>query len=429
MYHGMLIAATIAAALGAMFFSTLTYALRDFSRSRLQAWMKRRGRLDKFDRIVEQAEEVSFSAAVLRLLCNIVTLICVLALLEGTQSHRWMQYLYAFLITGAINSIVSVVAPRAIARHGGEITIGLCAPVLPALRTIAMPAIAAMKIVDRLVGQAAGPHTQEQEQQAIEDQILTAVEAGEKEGVVDEQEREMIESVIEFRDATAREVMTARTDIVALDVTSTLGVIRQTIEQTGHSRIPVFEQTLDHITGVLYARDLLKYVGELAGEFDMKKAIRQAFFAPETKPLRDLLRDFRHLKVHMAIILDEYGGTAGLVTIEDILEQLVGEISDEHEPQEPAMLKKIDDRNYEADARIAIAELNQMLPVNLPEDNEIRTLGGVIANAVGRIPEKGTTLNIGTLRVIVIDAEPQRVNRVRLELTQPSGGAAGVAAP
>ena len=129
-----------------------------------------------------------------------------------------------------------------------------------------------------------------------------------------------------------------------MDVTCTLGEIRQAIEQTGHSRIPVFEQTLDHIAGVLYARDLLKYVGELAGEFEMKKAIRPALFAPETKPLRDLLRDFRHLKVHMAIILDEYGGTAGLVTIEDILEQLVGEISDEHEPQEPAMLKKIDDR-------------------------------------------------------------------------------------
>ncbi len=426
MYQGLLIAATIAAALGAMFFSTLTYALRDFSRSRLQAWMKRRDRLQWYDAIVEQAEELSFSAAVLRLLCNILTLICVLALLEDTQAHRWLQYLYAFLITGAINSVVSVVVPLAIARHGGEIVIGTCVRILPTLRAVALPAIAAMRAVDQLVGRAAGPQTQKQEQQAVEDQILTAVEVGEKEGVVDEQEREMIESVIEFRDAMAREVMTARTDIVALDVTSTLAEIRQTVEQTGHSRVPVFEQTLDHIIGVLYARDLLKYVGELAGEFDVKKAIRPAFFAPETKPLRDLLRDFRHLKVHMAIVLDEYGGTAGLITIEDILEQLVGEISDEHEPLEPAMLKKIDDRTYEADARIAIAELNQLLPVSLPEDGEIRTLGGMIANTVGRIPEKGTIVNIGPLRIIVIDAEPQRINRVRLELSSPAAGAAAV---
>lgn len=417
MYHGTLIAAVIAIALAGLFFSTLTYALRGFSRSRLHAWMKRRNAEPVYERVVEHAEDLAFTTAMFRLLCNILILICILAMFDDMGLQRWLQYLYAFLITGAISTVVSVVVPLAIARHGGEVAIGVFARVLLAMRLLMRPAIAAMQAVDHLVGRAAGPQTEEQEQQAIEDQILTAVEEGEKEGVVDEQEREMIESVIEFRDATAREVMTARTDIIALDATSTLAQVREMIEQTGHSRVPVYEGTLDHIAGVLYARDLLKYVGESAIQFDMKQAIRPALFAPETKPLRDLLRDFRVLKVHMAIILDEYGGTAGLVTIEDILEQLVGEISDEHEPHEPAMLKKIDERTYEVDARMAIAELNQLLPVSLPEDPEIRTLGGAVSNAVGRVPEKGLALTLGTVRIHVIDAEPQRVNRVRMELT------------
>jgi magnesium and cobalt transporter len=202
----------------------------------------------------------------------------------------------------------------------------------------------------------------------------------------------------------------------ALEISATLPEIKQTIETSGHSRIPVYDGTLDHIVGVLYARDLLKHLGESAEQFDIRSAMRAAIFVPETKPLRDLLRDFKLQKVHIAIVLDEYGGTAGLVTIEDILEELVGEISDEHEPAEPAMLRRVDRGTFEADARLYIDELNRQCGLSLPEDAGYDTLGGFLSTAMGRIPQKGQTLESGGVRYTVLDAEPQRVKRVKIEL-------------
>ncbi len=424
MYTGIVLTSLALAAIGALFFSTLTFALRDFSRTELQQWLKRQNRLHEYERTIDSSEDYSFIAAILRLPCNILVFICVLAMFHPTDWSQWLRYLYGFLIAGVISALVSVAAPLAIAAHAGEMFIAMCVPLLRLLNVVLYPAIATMRAIDKLVGKVAGPPTEEEEQQAIEEQILTAVEEGEKEGIVDEQEREMIESVIDFRDVLVKEVMTARPDIVAMDSGMGLTLVREVFQKTGHSRVPVYEGTLDHIIGVLYARDLLKYLGETAEEFDIKKAVRQAFFVPETKRLRDLLHDFRTLKIHMAIVLDEYGGTAGLVTIEDVLEQLVGEISDEHEPQEPAMIRKVEENVWEIDARISLEDLNGMIPVNLPEEEDIQTLGGYVATAIGRIPEVGAVLAQPGMRFTVIEAEPQRIGRVRLELIEDSEASA-----
>lgn len=418
MHDGLVITLLLVALPVVLAMSVLTYALRDFSRARLELWLTKHHRQRYYPRTVEYADELAFAAAMLRLLANLVIFICILEAFTHTSWAVGLQYLWTFLVSGIVTGLFSIAIPQAIARHAGEAAIGVSVRPLWLMHTVLGPAVHLMRGIDRLVGRAAGPQTHEQEQQAIEEQILSAVEEGEKEGVVDEQEREMIESVIEFRDATVREVMTARPDIVAVESSTGLTIVREVCERTGHSRIPVYEESLDHIIGVIYARDLLKYIGESAETFDMRKAIRQAYFVPETKPLRHLLRDFRALKLHMAIVLDEYGGTAGLVTIEDVLEQLVGEISDEHEPLEPAMIRKIDDRHWEVDARISISELNELLPVNLPEDEEIHTLGGYVATAIGRIPEQGAVLNQAAMRFTVIDAEPQRINRLRIEIIE-----------
>src|SRR5687768_962384 len=145
----------------------------------------------------------------------------------------------------------------------------------------------------------------------------------------------------------------------------------------------------------------------------MKELLRPAFFVPETKPLRDLLHDFKLQKVHIAIVGDEYGGTAGLVTIEDIFEELVGDVSDEHEPAEPAMIVRESDLVAEADARVYLDELNRVLGLNLPEEAGYDTLGGFVVNTLGRIPAGGTTFEHGGVKFTVIDAEPQKVNRVK----------------
>ena len=411
------------AAFGSLAFSTFTYALRDLSRVRLGDYLDRHHRTGWLDKIVEHTGDLIFITAVLRMLAN--TLI-VLALVWACQPVRSapVRDLTIFLSAALVTLFFSVAIPHALAKYAGDEIVGASVPLLNALRVALLPLTWVMHGADQFVRSAAGASAAprpEQIEQQIEEEILSAVEQGEEQGVVDEQEREMIESVIEFHDATAAQVMTARTDVVSLPLASSLHQVKQTIEESGHSRIPIHEGALDQIVGILYARDMLKFVGQPPDKFDLRAAMRPAFFVPETKPLSDLLHDFRQQKVHIAIVLDEYGGTSGLVTIEDILEQLVGEISDEHEPVEPGTFRRLDARTVEADARIDIEEFNRLTGLNLQEDAGYATLGGFILATLGRIPEPGASFEYGGAKFTVIDAEPQRVNRVRIELvSQPA---------
>jgi CBS domain containing-hemolysin-like protein len=403
-----------------LFFATLSYALRDFSRVKLGEYLEMRGKARFLDLIVTHQHDLIFLTAAVRLLANLLILLAMLRLLAGTnQSLRW-QYLTATGLTLSITLLCSVAIPSAAARYAGESVIGACARALNLLRICLMPVTTLRHAVDDVMRRATGASDQS-EPEEFEQEIMSAVEEGEKEGVVDEQEREMIESVIEFRDIQVGQIMTARPEIVALDAHSALAEVKNALEESGHSRIPVYEGTLDHIVGILYARDLLKHLGLPPEQFDIRSAIRPAIYVPESKPLRDLLKDFKAQKVHMAIVLDEYGGTTGLVTIEDILEELVGDITDEHEPTEPAMLRKLDDHTFEADARMYIDDFNRLLGQSLPDDQGYDTLGGYISVAMGRIPSNGSVMEQGNMKITILDAEPQKVNRVRIQIVpQPA---------
>jgi len=217
------------------------------------------------------------------------------------------------------------------------------------------------------------------------------------------------------------QIMTARPEIVALEVKASMDEVKKTLEESGHSRLPVYEGTLDHIVGVLYARDLLQHLGQPSEVFSVRAAMRPVVFVPEIKPLRDLLKDFRVQKVHIAIVADEYGGTAGLVTIEDILEELVGEISDEHEPAGPSSIKRIDERTAEVDARMYLGDFNRHMGLHLPDDAGYETLGGFVSVTLGRIPSVGTTFEQDGVKYTIVAAEPQRVDRVKVEMPAPAG--------
>jgi CBS domain containing-hemolysin-like protein len=415
----------IAAAVLSLVFSTLTYSLREFSRPRLIEQLEKRGLQGRVDVTLDRISDFVFVTAFCRLFSNILVLVAVLHLLRLAGFGSAAQYGLAILVTGIITLFVSVAIPHALATHAAERLVAATLPLLNGLRLALLPLTRMMHAIDRVVARAIGVSEQpahEQIEQEIEQELLSVVEEGAKEGVVDAEEREMIESVIYFRDTSVGQSMTARRDVIALPITASLDHIKNVVEESGHSRIPVFEGNLDHIVGVLYARDLLRHLGDPPDKFDIRTAMRPAFFVPATKPLRDLLHDFRVQKVHMAIVLDEYGGTAGVVTIEDVLEELVGEISDEHEPGEPAMLKRLSDHTAEADARIYLDQLNRLLGLDLPEDAGYETLGGFVSNTLGRIPQAGTTFDHGRARYTIIDAEPQRVKRVRIELLpQPVG--------
>lgn len=418
---GLLIFAVVVLTALSCLTGALAYALRDFSRARLQDVLERQGRADRLDPILNHLRDFTLVAASLRLL---TVLALHLLLLVGLQRPDWpleASYAAATCVAALLAVVFGVGLASSLANYFGEVIIARLDGPLHTLRLAVWPVLYVLHLLDRLVFRVS-PHAkadaEEQAEQQVEEDVLAVVDEGVKEGVVDETDREMIESVIEFRDTTAGQIMTARPAIDALPVSATLDEITQLIESSGHSRLPVFENDLDHIVGILYARDLLKHLADpqRRARFDLRANLRKPLYVPETKPLKDLLAEFRLRKVHLAIVLDEYGGTAGLVTIEDVLEELVGEISDEHEPAEPAAVLKLTDDTWEVDARTHIDEVNAVVGLRLPEDAGFETLGGYLSSVLGRIPVTGDTFETPGVRWTVLAAEPTRVVRLKLQL-------------
>jgi len=403
------------ASLLSFFFSTVSYSLREYSRVRLAEFLGRRDADRWFEPITENTADLVFLTAIFRQFANILIWVLVFASFEQTRYGALVRYTLTVLVAGVIAVFVAVTIPHAAAKYASAEIVGFFAPALNAIRVVFSPLAKLMHGADDVVRRALGAGEEQSESQ-IDDEILSAVEEGEKEGVVDEQEREMIESVIEFRDTTAGHIMTPRQDVVAIPADATLEQVKNAVEESRHSRIPVYEQSLDHVVGILHARDLINLVGQADPRFSVRQIMRPTTYVPETKSLSHLLSDFRHEKVHLAVVLDEYGSTSGIVTLEDVLEELVGEMSDEHEADEPAMLKRIDDKTVDADARIRIEDLNRLAGLNLAEDAGYETLAGFLTTNLARIPEKGVVYEQGKVRYTVLDAEPQRVKRVKIEI-------------
>lgn len=393
------------AAMVSLYASVLTYALRDFSASRLEDALKKRKLENLLDIFSDNRTDLVYLTAIFRMLGTILTVVCWTSL-SGN--------LVGILVSMVILIIFSIAMPTAISIYAGETIIALSATILLAILKTLRPLNALMHFCDwavtKVIGSAAHP-----QQEQIEKEIISVIQEGEKEGVVDTQERRMIESVIEFRDREVGQTMTSRPEIKAIEIGADLESIRTLFEETGHSRLPVYNGTLDHIEGILHARDLLKKVGHSTENFDIRKLMRPAIFVPETKALKELLVEFRIQKVHIAIVLDEYGGTSGLVTIEDILEELVGEISDEHEPHERASWRKLGPGSWEVDARLYIDEINRSLKLGIPEDTGVDTIGGWVSTMLGRIPQKGAVYEQNGIRFEVIEAEPQVVKRIKID--------------
>jgi putative hemolysin len=399
--------------------TTLTYALRDLSRVRLAEELGKRGRDDLYEPTLEYAHDLSFLTGAARLMCNTLVLIAMIDIcrhMRGNNEPDVVEYLIAAIGATALLCVVSLALPRAIANHIGEEIIARFVGPLHFAQRLFAPVTKIMHAVEHLVERSRPSQTAMQAESLAEEEILDAVSEGEESGVVDDRQRELIESVMDFRNATVDEVMTLRQQITALPVTASVEQVIATIQRSGLSRVPVYDGSIDKIIGVLYARDLLTRLGEVRKRFDLKSMLRKPLFVPRTALLRDILQEMRLTKVHIAIVSDEYGGTAGLLTIEDVLEELVGEISDEHEPTTPEMFKRLDDDRAEVDAAIEIDDFNRLMGVELPEGDDYDTLGGFITKQLQRIPTTGTTLDAEGLRFTVLDASPTKVLRVLAEL-------------
>jgi len=248
---------------------------------------------------------------------------------------------------------------------------------------------------------------------AIEAELQLFIDAGEEEGYIEEDEREMIASILEFAATLVREIMVPRIDVVALQVGTSIDQALDRIVETGHSRIPVYEGTIDNIVGILNAKDLLVHLRDDGGSRpELREMLRPAHFVPETSKVDELLQELQQERIHMAIVVDEYGGIAGLVTIEDAVEEIVGEIEDEYDTLEP-FCEMISDNEAVVSARMDLDDVNKMMNIELPT-RETDTLGGLIYSMLGAVPKVGDKLVIDGVKITVLSLLGRRIKKVRV---------------
>jgi CBS domain containing-hemolysin-like protein len=296
-------------------------------------------------------------------------------------------------------------------------------PLLRGLSLLCSPLTRSLAFIDEVVRRLTGANLREREDEA-EAELLRSIEDTHREGALDERAAALLENIVEFTSTDVGEVMTPRTDIEGIELSNNLPAIRSFIIESGHSRIPVYEENLDHIVGILYVKDLVPHLGEEVDNFQLRPLLRQPIVVPETKPVRELLADFQRSEVHMAMVIDEYGGTAGLVTIEDVLEEIVGEIHDEHDlddEPEPTLVE-VDEMRCEVDGRYHIDDLNEQWDLDLPEDEEFDTIGGFVLAALGRVPEVGESFESHAARFTALAATPTHVQKVGIERLQLADG-------
>jgi len=277
--------------------------------------------------------------------------------------------------------------------------------------TILSPLVALLGAIRRGIARPLG--LEKEGATITEEEIMTLVDAGEEEGSIQLGEKEMIYSIFQLDDTLAREIMVPRIDIVAVESNTSLDEARSIIIEAGHSRIPVYDGSLDQVVGLLYAKDLLNINAAESKSKALKSMLRPALFVPETKRVLDLLHELRNLKVHLAIIIDEYGGTAGLVTIEDIMEEIVGEILDEYDAAEEAPYETVGPDEFVFDARINLDDFNRVMESQLP-DEIADTLAGFIYGDLGKVPDAGEVVTAGGLKLEVVSVVDRRIRKVRV---------------
>jgi magnesium and cobalt transporter len=250
------------------------------------------------------------------------------------------------------------------------------------------------------------------------DSELTKI-IGEDGSAIKEEEREMIRGIVELGDTAVKSIMIPRTDVVAADVDMPLKEIVTLIVKTGHSRVPVYERTIDNVIGFFYAKDLLAVLLKRSDSVDVRKFLRPVHFVPEGKMVDELLKEFRQKRVHIAVVVDEYGGMAGIVCLEDILEQIVGDIQDEYDDEEEN-IKRLGPDSFICDARTLIGDINEELGVNLPSDSG-DTIGGFVFNLFGKVPNTGDTIVYEDIRFKIEKVEGRKLKEIGVALHSVPG--------
>lgn len=349
---------------------------------------------------------------------NLVNILCsILAYrIAFKLAPHWAEAISVFGLTLVV-LIFAEITPKSLAIHHAE--------------KLAVPVIRIVWLLDKLLFPLAWPLSRlplllskgtplhDDEPVPTEDEIKYHIRRGLDQEVFDDKNQvELLEATIDFGMTIVKEVMIPRTEMVALEQGATLEDALEKVVASGHSRLPVYDQTPDHIVGVLYAKDLLQILKNK--DYPTENRVRNItrkdiFYAPQTQKISTLLTDMRRRSSHLAIVVDEFGGTSGIITLEDIIEELVGEIHDEHDVEETE-IRQVDDNRWEVNAHVTIPDFEGETGISLPDNGEYETVGGVIVNAFGRIPRRGKSIRVGQTNITVIDADARHVKRVEIRV-------------
>lgn len=249
-----------------------------------------------------------------------------------------------------------------------------------------------------------------------EEELKTLIDLSEESGTIENEEKEMISSIMDFGDTSVKEIMVPRIDMVTVKHDASLDDLIETAKDSHFSRIPVYKERIDDIIGVIYVKDLISYINREADEtVSIASLLHEGHYVPEQKKIQDLLKEFQTQKMHMAIVVDEYGGTSGLVTLEDILEEIVGEIQDEYDAEDP-LLVQIDEANFIIDGKMPVEEFNELLPVEIPDEEDVETISGFIHHLTGSLPEQAEVIHFENLSFTIEKVDQRRIESIRLEI-------------
>lgn len=308
--------------------------------------------------------------------------------------------------------IFGEITPKTYASQNGEKVALKLGRSLLVISTVLYPILKALNFITTGVIRIFGGEIKSGLPFVTEEEIRTLVRVGHEEGLIHEQESEMIDSIFEFDDTFVEEIMVPRIDIVSVQSTSSLEDVVKVVKESGLSRIPVYEYNIDNIIGVLYAKDLIGFVHTGGEDFNLKELMRKAYYVPESKRLNQLLLEMKKERLHMAIVLDEYGGTAGLVTIEDVVEEIVGEIKDEYDIERPYIINNKDETLI-VSGMVTVDELKGEYGLDLPDEG-FETLGGLVFNRLGRLPREGDKIKFGKLIIDVTKVNKRRILEMKI---------------
>lgn len=400
--------------------SALSAALLQASPSAIRDRLVELGRENQAPWIETHSESLEHAVAFFRTFGRLSSFLVMLLLFQSRDADHpvpldWVTVGLALAAAGVVVWLTTSVIAAAIARYGAVGLLVATMPLLIVFYWVTRPALWIGSGIDAGVRRLMGALPTEAE---AEHSLLHTIEDSARAGGIDRDAAAMMRNAVEFKETVVSEIMTPRTQVEGIEYTDDLAVIRGFIETAGHSRIPVYRSGPDHVVGILYVKDLIRYLGKDGSNFQLSPLLRNPIRVPESKPVSDLLRHFQHSEIHLAIVVDEFGGTAGLVTIEDVLEEIVGEIYDEHEPSSDIVPEWRGDAQtgWVVDGRVTITDFAAASDLPLPLDGDFDTVAGLALAHFGRVPAEGERFWTGGACFTVISSTPTRIVSLSVEL-------------